>query len=86
VAVEDAIGNIYSLAESDSGKYRGTGISVYDGVQYRLHVVTAEDDEYYSDPVSPIYTPPIDSVTWTTDEEKLTVRVNTHDDANNTKY
>jgi hypothetical protein len=86
VAVEDARGNVYPLVASDSGRYSATGISVYDDVKYRLHVVTGEQDEYYSDFVSPIYTPPIDSVTWTTDDGKLTIRVNAHDDVNNTKY
>jgi hypothetical protein len=31
-------------------------------------------------------TPPIDSITWITDDDKLTIRVNTHDFTNRTKH
>lgn len=86
VAVEDAIGNVYPLAEGTAGNYQATGIPVYADAQYRLHVVTQENDEYYSDVVTPRATPPIDSVTWVTDDEKLTIRVNAHDDTNQSKY
>jgi hypothetical protein len=86
VTVEDARGNIYPLAEIDSGNYQVANISIYPDATYRLHVVTPEDDEYYSEFVSSSATPEIDSVTWITDERQLTIRVNTHDPSNQTRY
>src|SRR6187401_1939198 len=78
VAVEDAIGNVYPLMEGMAGNYQATGIPIYADAQYRLHIITQENHEYYSDVVAPRATPPIDSVTWVTDDEKLTIRVNAH--------
>jgi hypothetical protein len=86
VTVEDARGNIYPLAEIDSGNYQVDKIQIYPDATYRLHVVTSDDDEYYSDFVSSGDTPEIDSLTWITDEQQLTIRVNTHDPSNQTKY
>lgn len=86
VAIEDVQGNVYPLAETSRGRYQTTGIPINPSSQYRLHVVTPEDDEYYSDPVTPMYTPSIDSVTWVTNDNVLTIRANTHDNTNQVKY
>jgi hypothetical protein len=86
VSVEDALGNVHPMTEGAAGNYRATGIPIYKDAQYRLHIVTPENDEYYSTVVTPQTTPPIDSVTWVTDEDKLTIRVNAHDNTNQAKY
>ncbi|MGC3944241.1 MAG: DUF4249 domain-containing protein [Chryseolinea sp.] len=86
VAIEDASSNSYPLTEADSGRYSLSAIPISEGGKYRLHVMTSERDEYYSDYVSPLATPEIDSITYVTDDQKLTVRVNTHDDTNQARY
>ncbi|HTF20539.1 MAG TPA: DUF4249 family protein, partial [Chryseolinea sp.] len=53
VAVEDALGNIYPLTEESAGNYQATGIPIYSDAQYRLHIITQENEEYYSDAVAP---------------------------------
>lgn len=87
VSVEDGSGNVYALTEQLTGNYQAAGIPILTNARYRLRVVTAEDDEYYSDLITPYKTPLVDSVTWTADDEKLTIRVNSHDDrANSSRY
>lgn len=86
VSIEDTHGNVYQLHEGDSGNYRATGIPVQHGDEFRLHIVTTDDDVYDSDFVKPLSTPPIDSLTWTTDDEKLTIQVSTHDPTNESRY
>lgn len=86
VAIIDGLGNFYPLTESSPGTYQAADIPIHSDAEYRLRVVTQEDHEYYSDVVSVRTTPPIDSVTWVTDDEKLTIRVNAHDDTGQTKY
>lgn len=86
VTIEDSQGATYPLMSEGTGRYTAAGVHVYEGAEYRLHVVTAENDEYYSDPVTAKDTRPIDSVTWTTDSNKLTILVSTHDDSNQSKY
>jgi hypothetical protein len=79
VAIEDSRGNVYPLTEGDSGRYRASNIPVLADAQYRLNVLTQENDLYHSEFVTPLDTPPIDSVTWITDDDVLTIRVNAHD-------
>jgi hypothetical protein len=79
VAIEDSRGNVYPLTEGDSGRYRGSDIPILADAQYRLNVLTQENDLYHSEFVTPLDTPPIDSVTWVTDDDILTIRVNAHD-------
>lgn len=86
VAIEDGLGNQYALTDQGTGRYVAENIPVYTGAVYRLHVITPGNDEYFSDPVTAKDTQPIDSVTWTTDSNKLTVMVTTHDDTNQSRY
>mgnify|MGYP005811536553 CR=1 FL=1 len=85
VAIEDEQGNAYPLAEAADGNYRAV-VGVNKDLRYRLHVVTSGNDEYYSDFVLPKSTPPIDSVTWDTDDNQLAIRVNTHDVTGQSRY
>ncbi|MEJ1240705.1 DUF4249 domain-containing protein [Chryseolinea sp. T2] len=86
VSIEDAQGTVYPLSDKGDGSYTTSGIPVFDDAGYRLHVVTPGDFEYYSDVVSPRSTPPIDSITWVTDDNQLTIRVNAHDATGQTRY
>lgn len=86
VTIEDKQGNVYPLAGSGNGNYQATGIPVNEKMRYRLHVITSGNDEYYSDDVAPRYTPPIDSITWITDDNQLAIRVNAHDATGQSRY
>lgn len=78
-------GDAYALQESEAGQYSVTGVSIDNEAQYRIHIRTRSGNEYQSDLMGVYPTPPIDSVTWVTDDENLTIRVNTHDFSNRTK-
>lgn len=86
VSVTDDTGGTYPLSLTGEGIYRASGIVIDPNKQYRVQITTQTGDEYVSDLTNPIHTPPIDSVTWITDDEKLTIRVNAHDNTNQTRY
>lgn len=85
VTLLDNQGTAYPLQEADAGQYSVTGVTVDSEAQYRIHIRTQSGNEYQSDLMGIYPTPPIDSVTWVTDDENLTIRVNTHDFSNRTK-
>lgn len=86
VTLYDDDATAFPLVEQSAGQYRVTGVPVEATAQYRIHIRTRAGNEYQSS-LSNIYqTPPIDSLTWVTDEDNLTIRVNTHDFSNTTKY
>lgn len=86
VTLLDDSGSSHALSETTTGSYIATGIPIKSNAQYRIHIRTMTGSEYQSDLMGIYETPPIDSVTWITDNEKLTVRVNTHDFTNSTKH
>lgn len=85
VTIESKTGVNYLLASRGNGIYSSGPLALNPGETYRLRVSTASGGLYESDyvPVKP--TPPIDSITWKQDND-VTVYLNTHDDANNTRY
>lgn len=86
VTLLDDKGGAYPMPEHATGQYRVDNVPIDPKALYRVHIVTQAGYEYQSD-LSAIYdTPPIDSVTWTTDDRNLTVRVNTHDFTNTSRY
>ncbi len=75
----------YALKEGPSGAYTLAGIMPVVGETYRLHIKTKGQD-YYSDYVSVVPTPPIDSISWRAENDGLQINVNTHDPKNSTRY
>jgi hypothetical protein len=73
-------------AGSPEGFYEKTGLLLSNDIQYRLRIKTKTDKEYLSDFIRPKVSPPIDSVTWKPVSDGIEIRVNTHDDTNNSKY
>ncbi|WP_332369297.1 DUF4249 family protein [Spirosoma telluris] len=51
-----------------------------------MHIKTAKGTDYYSDFVPIITTPPIDSVSWRTQDNSVFFSLTTHDPKNNTHY
>jgi hypothetical protein len=73
-------------AGSPDGFYEKTGLLLSNDIQYRLRIKTKTDKEYLSEFITPKVSPPIDSVTWKPVSDGIEIRVNTHDDTNNSKY
>lgn len=86
VTLLDDSGSSFPLSDEGSGHYRVTGVPVKPDAKYRIHIRTQFGSEYQSDLMGIYQTPPIDSVTWTTDDDQVIIRVNAHDPSNNTKY
>jgi hypothetical protein len=79
-------GDSFVLLEQDSGRYFANGLTVDPSTTYRLTVRTSDNREYTSDYVSVIRTPAIDSVTWRPEADGITMLINTHDDAESSRY
>lgn len=64
VFVEDQEGNRFPFHESEAGHYRGTidGYYIIMGMEYRLEVITPGGQQYRSDPVKMVPTPPVSNV------------------------
>jgi hypothetical protein len=86
VIIEGTNNTSYPLTEGSPGKYSCGPFNAVGSAQYRLHIVTTSGSQYVSDDVSPLYTPPIDSVTWANTLGGVTVYVNTHGDNNTSRY
>lgn len=86
VTLLDHNGSAYPLTEYELGQYRVESVPIDPAAQYRVYIMTQGGHEYQSDLSSVYDTPPIDSVTWTTDDRNLTVQVNTHDYTNTAKH
>lgn len=86
VSVEGENGSNFMLFENAAGEYSTPQLAFENNVKYRLHIVTASGKEYVSD-YSPVkYTPPIDSITWQSENDGLRLYANAHDDQNKSKY
>jgi hypothetical protein len=87
VYIEDEANIRIVLRESVAGTYASATPAVLSvGRKYRLHINTQGGKEYVSDYVAAKTTPPIDDVTWRTDNAGLNIYVNTHDATNATLY
>jgi Domain of unknown function (DUF4249) len=85
VSVEGKTGEHFLFTEAPGGVYISVPLILNYSNQYRLKITTANGSQYQSDYVTVSQTPAIDSVTWQ-QQNDVTINVNTHDPANNTKY
>lgn len=85
VIIEDNNNNIYPLDENGGGNYSGNYF-LNSNVQYRLHIITSDQKEYFSDFVTCKVSPPIEDVTWKFNQGGVQISLNTRDPNNNTKY
>lgn len=87
VTIEDTAGNNYHLINAGNGFYTAAPLNIVSTKNYRLHIFTADGNEYASDFVPVKITPPVDSISWKFDSTKgVDIYVSSHDDANNTLY
>lgn len=86
VNIEDHEGSRYPLTEKGNGLYETFGIPVDIQKQYRLHIRTSDNQEYFSQYVPVKISPPIDSVFWLAENDGIRIYLNTHDDSGTTKY
>jgi len=73
------------LTETTNGNYFAPGLNLDNTRKYRLRIKTA-DDEYLSDFVEVLNSPPIDSISYAIQSNGVQIYANTHDSKNKTRY
>lgn len=86
VNVQGEDGSNFPLLENGGGAYSIPQLTLSSGVKYRLHIRTVSGKEYASDYTPVKYTPPIDSITWQSENDGLRIYANARDPQNDTKY
>lgn len=86
VSVVGASGDVYGLSEQSNGRYVTSQLALNDNELYRLSIRTTNGNQYLSDSLPVLLTPPIDSVSWLLQNDGAHIYVNTHDVANGIKY
>jgi hypothetical protein len=81
-------GQVFPFSEKGNGVYLLPPVNLNGNVKYRLSIKTSNGNEYMSEYVSVINTPPIDSITYEYDggRDAMVIKVNTHDATNNTRF
>jgi len=85
VLVQSNQNTSYPLVESKPGTYTCPGLNLNNSYQYRLSI-SAGNEQYQSDYVPVLNSPPIDSVGFTIASNGLNIYSNTHDPANAINY
>jgi uncharacterized lipoprotein YajG len=89
VTVESDQNTVYALNETTNGNYVSAGLNLDNTRQYRLRIKTPDNQQYLSDFVPVVITPPIDSIGYNivnTPATGIQIYVNTHDAGNKVKY
>jgi hypothetical protein len=91
VVIQNDQNQSYSLNNLKNGYYTSPILNLDNTHKYRLSITTSDGKIYLSDYVTPIVSPPIDSIGFTGVSNKqqgsgLQIYVNTHDPNNNTHY
>jgi hypothetical protein len=86
VILEEKSGSSYTLNALPQGKYAFSSADIMTGKEYRLYIRTQSGEEYRSQYIAPLQSPPIDSVNWIAGEDGVYITVDTHDDTNQTHY
>ena len=85
LTVERDDNTVYPLTETANGHYMSPGINLDSTRKYRIRIKTA-NDEYLSDFVPVLNSPPIDSVSYVIGNNGINIYSDTHDPKNNTHY
>lgn len=90
VAVQGDQNSTYPLTEMGNGSYACAGLNLDNAHKYRLSIKTAKNEQYVSDYMEVLNSPPIDSVSFDTkgtpSDQGLNVYVTTHDATNKVHY
>ena len=86
VAVQGDQNVTYPLSEIAHGKYVTTNLNLDNAHKYRLIITTENNKQYYSDYVSVLNSPPLDSVYYTLSNNTININTATHDASNKVKF
>ena len=85
LTVEGDDNSVYPLTETARGHYMSPGINLDGTRKYRLRIKTS-NDEYLSDFIPVLNSPPIDSISYAIRNNGINIYSGTHDPTNNTHY
>lgn len=86
VQVEGSDGSLVPLPETSPGQYSVDSLPLNPADTYRLDINTRDGDQFASDFVKVITTPPIDSINYAWLGDGVHLYVNTHNNSGNTRY
>lgn len=86
ITIQDDNNQSYGLTEQAAGIYLSQALNLDNTRKYRLNINTSDGKNYVTDYISPIQTPPIDSVDFTIKDNGIQLYANTHDPNNSTHY
>lgn len=86
LVVEGKNGGNFPLTENGNGNYTHAQLPLVFGQEYRLRIQTADNKEYLSDYVVAMQVPPIDSITWKKENDRVIIYANTRDLTNTSRY
>lgn len=88
VQIEDENGFTQTLNAEGSGNYSLSPLQLSPELKYRLAIVRSDEKRYYSEFISLISCPQIDSISWkaSTQSEGINIFANTHDDSGQSNY
>lgn len=78
--------NDYTLSSSGNGTYTYRGIPIEPGDSYQLFIHTSDQKDFLSEEVEVKATPPIDSISWSPNDNGVFVLVTTHDPSGKSRY
>lgn len=85
VTIESDQNNVYPLQEIGGGKYAIPALNLDSTRKYRLRMLVS-GEQYLSDFVPVVNTPPIDSISYDIKGNGMQINVSAHDPKNNTHY
>jgi hypothetical protein len=86
VSIEKEGGSRYVLYNLGNGLYGLTHPDFVTGNRFRLHIKTGSQKEYYSQYITTLASPPIDSLSWTPSAEGITIKLDSEDPTHTVKY
>lgn len=86
VSVEGSDGSTQFLPMTSPGTYTSPQLTLSSSNTYRLRIKTTDGKEYLSDAMTPLTTPPIDSIGWNRDADGIEFYVNSTGNNNNSRY
>jgi hypothetical protein len=86
VAVQSDQNTTFPLIETANGNYVSPGLNLNSANKYRLSIKTANNEQYYSDYVPVLNSPPLDSVYFTVGNNGIVINTASHDPTNAVQY
>ena len=79
VRVEGEDNTTFNFLAAANGRYTSGTLPINPEKKYRLYIKTTNGSEYRSDYCGVKITPPIDSISWKEEQDKVTIYASTHD-------